>query len=124
LTGPKGDRGPQGPAGPTGAPGPAGPKGDPGAPATSLLAHVSAQGSLVEGSGVTGAERVEKAYAVDFDSDVSDCNLQATLDRNVSGGGEVSVSPDEEDPGRVVVETFDAKGDGQLHSFYLAALCP
>ncbi|HVW46980.1 MAG TPA: hypothetical protein VHA76_08005 [Solirubrobacterales bacterium] len=114
--------GPAGPAGPKGDPGARGERGEAGAPATTLTAHISAVGKLLGGNGVTGIPPSEKAYAVDFDRDVGDCNFQVTLDRT-SGTASVVVGPLEGDPDGVVVEPLDSNGNHVLRPFYLAVFC-
>lgn len=69
--------GPQGPAGPQGDPGAKGDKGD---PATRLWAIVNWDGTIVNGSGVTGARHVGTGkYQVDFNQDVSRCAQVGTV---------------------------------------------
>ncbi|HEY1854747.1 MAG TPA: hypothetical protein VGG40_09175 [Solirubrobacterales bacterium] len=116
LTGPTGPRGATGPQGETGA------RGEAGVPATSLTAHVSATDKLIGGSGVTRVVPVEKAYAVEFDRDVSGCNFQVTLERS-TGGGSVIVGPFEGNPNAVIIEPLDSTEGHTTRAFYLAVLC-
>lgn len=120
LAGPAGRTGATGAQGPVGA---QGPKGDQGEPATSLLAHVSASGKIIGGSGVTGTVPLEKAYGVDFDRDVSDCNYQVTL-ASLGSSGFAITEPLEGDSEGVVIEILDKAGSHASRAFYLAVLCP
>lgn len=116
LVGARGATGPQGPVGPQG---PRGPKGDAGEPATTLLAHVSANGKLIAGSGVTSSFPIEKAYEVNFNRDVSGCNYQLTL-AGLGSSGTLIADSSEGNPNGVVIET----NDHSLKAFYLAVFCP
>lgn len=118
--GPKGENGPQGPVGPAGSPGATGPR------ATSLLAQVSVNAELVSGSGVTGVTELEKgSVLVDFDRDVSACNLEATPASAPSvAPGSLIVGPSEGDPAGVLVQRLKNAGGGTTFAFYLAVFCP
>jgi len=70
---------PAGPQGAQGPPGPAGPQGPAGAPATTLWAEVNEAGTLVSGSGATGATRTATGfYEVTFNRETQSCVPQVT----------------------------------------------
>jgi hypothetical protein len=119
LTGPKGATGVQGPQGVQGI------KGEAGAAATSLLAHVAANGTLITGTGVTKGELIfpPGAYEVVFNRDVSGCNCLAALAEEEAPGS-VIVEPRGGEPDGVYVETTDPAGNDTDLPFYLAVFCP
>jgi hypothetical protein len=127
LTGPKGATGAtgaSGPQGPQGIQGVKGDKGETGAAATSLLAHVAGNGSLIIGSSVTNAELLGTGiYEVDFNRDVSACYYQATLAEEEEPGF-VIVEPRGGEPDGVFIETSDSGGIVSNQPFYLTVICP
>ncbi len=99
-TGPRGPQGPQGHTGARGSPGPKGPKGDPGdpgqdgAPATKLWAKVSSDGTVTDGSGVTGSVHDGTGlYRIEFNYDLTHCALVATPTASVYRVGALPYAP-------------------------------
>ena len=119
----KGKRGPRGLTGPTGVPGA---PGAPGAAAVSLWATVDGGGTVLRGSGATGASRPPGrqpgSFLVTFDRDVSQCGRLATItDTQMSVVGMVRTSL--ENPMTVFVGTYDSQGVPSPLTFTVAVVC-
>lgn len=112
-----------------GPPGPQGEKGEPGEPATSLFATISSNGTLRNGSGVTGSSRLGLGrYEVVFDQDVTACALIGTPGSVTASGSEpphrsLSTAPRSGNANAVSVITRDANGIELDSAFHLAIFC-
>jgi hypothetical protein len=107
-----------------GAVGPPGPPG--GAGATTLFAHVAANGNLLSGNGVTSAMwDLTGEYIVTFNRDISSCVPLVTNEAGTAG----EITATHYGQIGVTVETFEsnaAPGGGPNHTdspFYLAVIC-
>lgn len=134
LHGAAGPTGPQGPQGPQGSSGAQGPAGAPGAPATTLWASVTATGSLVISSGVTGISTSygdpypPAWYILTFNRNVSQCARVATLSSSSEESGEepgqIAISNSSlRNPDTIEVYTYNAGGTAEYRSFSVAVFC-
>jgi hypothetical protein len=105
-----------------------GDKGDKGEPATRLWAVVSALGSLVRGSGVTGVTKPgDGQYEVAFSQNVTACGWVATIGDPgtavVFAPGVISTSRSASNASAIRIETKTPPGGLTDFPFHLAVLC-
>jgi collagen type I alpha len=117
ATGESGATGAQGATGATGPAGPGGPPGEPGPPATKFFAEVTADGTLINGSGVSSVSEVSTGnYTVTFSQDTSGCVPVATIS---DGVGEINTKPGSS----ISVATDNSLGEQAALGFTLAVFC-
>jgi hypothetical protein len=99
---------------------PKGDKGDKGDPATELHGTVSAEGNVVNGSGVTAVSPAGATYTVTFGQDVSKCAVVATV--GDSDGGTVTATH-AATPQQVTFRTRNLAAAPTQRPFHFAVFC-
>jgi hypothetical protein len=119
VAGPKGAPGAAGTPGAAGVKGTEGPKGLNGESANIKWASISALGVILAGKGVVAVGETGSAYAVAFDSDITNCAVLATQNEGIGGVASAAIKAGTE----VFVHTENFKGENQLRAFSIAAFC-
>jgi hypothetical protein len=116
--------GPSGPSGPVGLPGPAGPKGDPAAKAWAVVR--GADGAIVRQSGgvVAAKPAGQGLYTLTFPQSVAECapvvTVASTTNTPEEGFGSAATGAQ---PTQYTVQTLNANGGHENHTFSIALFC-
>jgi hypothetical protein len=118
-TGAAGPKGAPGTPGGAGVKGTEGPKGLNGESANIKWASISALGVILAGKGVVAVGDTGTAYAVAFNSDITNCAVLATQNEEAGDVASAAIRAGTE----VFVHIENFKGENQLRGFSIAAFC-